>query len=347
LTFALWQPAWDEAGIGTFPVDAEAKKPLVGNFLKAGRPVSRQWADKFPDAKAFGFACGPRNRLTVLDVDEPSENLLADAFATIGASPAVVRTASGKFHAYYRHNGEGRSIKKLARQLGLAGPVDILGQGGFAIAPPSCKGQGAYTWLQGSLGDLANLPVMRLPTAGAANDTVISAEQVREGERNAALFSACREAARTCQSLASLVVHAHTLNASGTWSALGVDEVERTASSAWRYQQEGRNFGEGQRYVSILEEEAAVIERCPDANYLFTQLRRRHWGRDFCIANDWRLSLPCGRWSLPRFKKARDFLLSSGLVVQVSTERRGVAAKYRFRSPRAGSGGRGCSVSYR
>ena len=56
--FGTWQPIYAEAGLTTFPVDADAKKPAIGNPLKAGRNASAQWALKFSETNALGFACG-------------------------------------------------------------------------------------------------------------------------------------------------------------------------------------------------------------------------------------------------------------------------------------------------
>lgn len=337
--FAQWQPRYAEAGVATFPIDGTAKKPAVGNYLKAGRRASEQWAAKFPNADALGFACGKRNRLTVLDVDEPNEKLLADAFAKLGPSPVIIQTASGKFHAWYRHGGEGRSIKKQARALGLPGPVDILGAG-YAIAPPSRSEKGEYRWIQGSLADLDSLPTLRLPEClNPANHSATGSERMGEGERNDTLFRACLAAARTTSSFAELLRYAHDLNQSGQWAALASDEVERAAMSAWRYQDEGRNLVGRGRAVVLSDVETAILERDPDALYLFTMLRREHWGRDFVVANEWRNHLASGAWSLPRFRAARNFLLSSGLIYEVRPATRGVGpALYRFSSPLAVSG---------
>lgn len=348
--FGTWQPIYAEAGLATFPVDAEAKKPSVGNPLKAGRNASSQWALKFAEVNALGFACGIRSRITVVDIDDPDENLVADAMGKLGPTPIVVRTASGKHHLWYRHNGEPRSPRKLARELGLSGPVDILGERGFAIAPPSLRGGGTYEWTQGSLADLANLPIMRKSIPAPANDAIGVAEPSVEGQRNDLLFRACLLAARTASSLAGLLEYAHELNTSGKWPALPVDEVERAAASAWRIQEEGRNLVGKGRAVVLSGDELAILRPNADAMYLYTVLRENHWGRDFCIANAWADELPCGSWSLRRYKAARHFLLSSGLIGLISRERSGVAALYQFSSPPASMGrrrGAGCSVSYR
>ncbi|MEC7819194.1 MAG: bifunctional DNA primase/polymerase [Pseudomonadota bacterium] len=326
--FAEWQPAYAEAGIATFPVDGIAKRPAVGNYLKAGCRASKQWALKFPAVDALGFACGSRNGVTVLDVDEARESLLGDAFARFGRSPVVIRTASGKFHAWYRHNGEKRKI----RASGFDGPIDILG-GGFAVAPPSRSSAGQYEFLEGSLADLANLPPMRLLDA-VANDDVEQAAQsetIGEGQRNNSLWVACMKAAPSCQSLDSLQRFARSLNDSGEWAPLPADEVGRTAGSAWQFHIEGRNGFAGDRFVQVPLATFDNLAANADASYLYGLLKRNHWGREFCIANEWRKHLPCGEWSRPKFTAARQFLVDSGFVVMIRPAIKGVGpALFRF-----------------
>jgi hypothetical protein len=74
---------------------------------------------------------GARSNVTVLDVDIGDERVLSDALARHGETPLVVRSGSGKYHAYYRHNGERRRIRPWR---GL--PIDLLGEGGLVVAPP-------------------------------------------------------------------------------------------------------------------------------------------------------------------------------------------------------------------
>lgn len=325
--FATWQPAYADAGIATFPVDAANKKPSVGNYLRAGRPASAAFARKFQTTDALGFACGSRSGLTVLDVDAPDENLLADCLNRYGPTPMVARTASGKFHAWYRNNGERRKIKVP----GFSGPVDILG-GGMAIAPPSKSAGGAYTFLDGaSLADVASLPVMRAQGFTGPSEAPDPTQSAYEGKRNQTLFTACCRAAPGVSDHAALLRFAEALNNGGDWLPLPAEEVLKVVGSAWKLQCEGRNGFGGQLFIQIPIATADVLQADPDASYLYGLLRRNHWGRDFAIANDWRLSLPCGPWSRPRFTAARRFLLSSGLVQEVSPARRGQsAALYRF-----------------
>ena len=73
--FAEWQPRYAEHGVATFPV--ENKIPRVRSWQKLGLNGSSQLAMKFPDADAFGFQCGARNRITLIDIDSDDVNVVA------------------------------------------------------------------------------------------------------------------------------------------------------------------------------------------------------------------------------------------------------------------------------
>src|SRR5688572_20803451 len=146
--FACWQPRYAERGISLFPVRIVRgdKVPAVRAWPKVGPRLSAQLATKYPDATAFGFGCGKRSGVTILDVDTPSETVLAEAIDRHGQTPFVVRTGGRKFHLYYRHNAEPRQIRPWAGK-----PIDILGERGFAVAPPSAGAKAHYEIVTGSL----------------------------------------------------------------------------------------------------------------------------------------------------------------------------------------------------
>src|SRR6516164_10202458 len=152
--FQTFQPQYAAHRIATFPV--VDKRPAVRGYPRIGLRASAELASKFVDATALGFMCGRRSRVTVLDIDTSDERLLTDAFSRHGATPIIVRTASGKFHAWYRHSNERRRIRPWGDDL----PIDLLGSGGFVIAPPSTTGRGSYEFIHGGLHDVTKLPRM-------------------------------------------------------------------------------------------------------------------------------------------------------------------------------------------
>jgi hypothetical protein len=155
--FLDWQADYASKNIATFPVliTAEGKKPLVSHYQRIGLPASAQIARKFADAPGIAFMAGMRNGVTALDVDEPGDKPLHRALDRHGETPIIVRTASGKHHAWFRHNGERRAVRPEP-----GNEIDILG-GGMVIAPPSQGPKGNYQFISGSLDDLGRLPVMR------------------------------------------------------------------------------------------------------------------------------------------------------------------------------------------
>jgi hypothetical protein len=331
--FGEWQPQYAEAGLVTFPVDIERKAPAVGNYLKGGRKASAEWAAKFPNASALGIACGHKNRITVLDIDEPCENLLADALAKFGGSPLIARTASGKYHVYYRHNSEGRKIKGVME--GRA--VDLLG-GGMAIAPPSKSQNGRYEFIEGGLADFRHLPIMQRPFPEPADISVSVEVTASVGERNATLFRLCLREARSVADGDALRAFALSINTSGAWEPLPIDEVLRTASGAWEMQASGTNWVGSEPKVVLraseidrlfLPADGVVSGAAQDAMVLLTLLRRLHFEKQsFFCANEFRRRFG---WSLRKFQLARKFLIDSGCILMVRHASRDIgAALYRF-----------------
>jgi hypothetical protein len=300
--FAEWQPQYAERGIATFPVVGAEKRPAVGNYLRMGLRASCSLAARFPGAMAFGLACIP-SRITILDVDTPDERVLADVLSEFGPTPFIVRSGSGNFQAWYRHNGEKRRVKKPGER-----PIDILGDG-FVVAPPSRGAKGTYTIVEGSLDDLPDLPVMRRSTTKTPAPRAIQGNwgRIQKGARNEALFRSCMRAAPRCQSFDDLLWQAVMMNAAELCEPLSDAEVAGVARSAWGYEISGTNFFDGRpRVAATFEEVDDLMDQNPDAYILLTKLRRR-WrrGEHFAIANAMCATMPGGGWTPKRFAAAR------------------------------------------
>jgi hypothetical protein len=232
-SFDKWQADYAAHGVATFPVEAN-KRPMVSRYNRFGLVGSAEIAGKFANAPAIGFMCGKRNGITSLDCDSKDERILADALNRHGQTPVVARTGSGHFQAWYRHNNERRRIRP-DRNV----PIDILGAG-LVVAPPSQSAKGGYEFISGSLDDLDRLPVMQNVPVEAWDNSRLVAE-VKQGQRNNKLFTACLEAARRCDDFDALLDVAITRNMEFL-PPLEEGEVMRTAASAWRYETEGRNY---------------------------------------------------------------------------------------------------------
>ena len=304
--FSEWQPIYAERGITLIPC-GDNKVPLVKNPQKFGPSASREIANKFSDASAFGYYCGRRNGITVLDVDSTDERVLSDAMNRHGRTPIVVRTGSGKFHALYRHNNERRSVRAWD---GL--PIDLLGAG-LAIAPPSLVAKGQYQIIQGHLDDSDCLPIMREVDdrlyVGRAN--AVGPRPPKQGEgRNNDLWRRMMREAHHVDDFEQLLDRAETLNQELV-EPMQRAEVAKIATSAWGYTERGENrFGQHGAWFPEAEVDFLVAEQ--DAFILLAYLRAKQ-GPDstFMITNG--LSKTLG-WGRQRLSAARELLIQQGYI---------------------------------
>jgi hypothetical protein len=157
--------------------------------------VARWWR-MWPGAN-IGIATGAASGLVVLDVDPRSggDHSLARLLAQNGGLPETpcVRTGGGGLHYYFAHPG--RAVKNSAGKLGRG--VDVRGDGGYIVAPPSIHISGErYVWAT-ACAPVA-LPAWLIDhTATAPRASQISIEGAfagfAEGERDDRLFRlACK-----------------------------------------------------------------------------------------------------------------------------------------------------------
>ena len=301
------------------------KAPLVKNPQKFGPDTSAEIVNKFSKASAFGYYCGKRNGITVLDVDTTDERVLSDAMNRHGQTPIVVRSGSGKFHALYRYNNERRRVRAWD---GL--PIDLLGAG-LAIAPPSVVAKGQYQIIQGHLDDLDRLPIMReledrLYVDRSSN---LGPRPQKQGEgRNNDLWKRAMREAHHTDNYEQFLDRVETLNQEYL-EPMQQAEVTKIAKSAWGITERGDNrFGRHGGYAP-LELVQTLAPVSPDALALYITLRA-HNGPDsvFPIANAMADSIIGLGWR--RFAVARKTIIEQGLVIQVTPQTRHKPAFYRW-----------------
>jgi hypothetical protein len=117
---------------------------------------------RWPNAR-IGIRTGIINKTVVVETDTMAGHSvdgaasLAQLEAKHGSLPDTLMACSpsGSLHRYFRHPGPGIKIKNTASELG--GGIDVRGDGGMVIAPPSVNLDGrAYRWLN-------KLPLAPLP----------------------------------------------------------------------------------------------------------------------------------------------------------------------------------------
>lgn len=140
-------------GVAVFPLAGREKKPLRGTrgVLDATidlAQIDAWWADQ-PEAN-IGAATGEPSRWAVVDVDPRAggEDSLERLEAAVGHLPDTLTsfTGGGGLHLIYRHPGHKVKSRANAFAEDLPG-LDVKGDGGYIVLPPSIHPTGAeYIW---------------------------------------------------------------------------------------------------------------------------------------------------------------------------------------------------------
>jgi hypothetical protein len=139
-------------GWSIVPVAARAKRPIVRwetfQHRLPGQDQLVAWFRRWPDAN-LAVVTGALSGLVVLDVDprHGGEQSLAMIEERHGRLPATIEsvTGGGGRHVYFAHPGhEGRN------RVGLMPGLDLRGDGGVIVVPPSIHPSGnPYRWRPG------------------------------------------------------------------------------------------------------------------------------------------------------------------------------------------------------
>jgi hypothetical protein len=193
-----------QRGLAVFPCQPRGKEPACDTGLHAATTdVERinRWWHAFPDLN-IGIATGTASGVFVLDIDgEDGEGSLLKLESEHGALPPTVEAITGGGRHCYFRVGKCK-ISNSVGQLGLG--LDVRGDGGYVIAPPSIHPSGRpYAWSVDTTRDFAAAPDWLLTMVAAAKGgngkagkplehwhTVLT-EAIRNGQRNATLASIC------------------------------------------------------------------------------------------------------------------------------------------------------------
>lgn len=128
-----------------------AKHPMTNHGLKDStldEKIVRHWWSKHPNAN-IGITTGPKSGLVVIDIDPRHGGMESlKALSKLGGFPITpeVFTGGGGEHIYLAHPGNGAKVKSVQQFGGYPG-IDIKGDGGYVVAPPSKHISGSkYTW---------------------------------------------------------------------------------------------------------------------------------------------------------------------------------------------------------
>lgn len=189
-------------GWSVLPFRAGEKRPQIAweRYQSAPAPEAtiRSWFRRWPNANV-GVVTGQVSNLIVIDIDprHGGEQSLHRLEARYGHLPATIeaRTGGGGRHLYFAHPGE-----LVHNRAGLAPGIDLRGDGGCIVAPPSLHPSGGrYQWVDGHAPDeidLAPLPrwLLALAHGVRAGRTLVDWRMlvrtgVPEGQRNSTIAS--------------------------------------------------------------------------------------------------------------------------------------------------------------
>lgn len=210
-------------GWAVFPVSPKTKKPLTPHGCKDAKkqigPIQAWWK-RWPDA-SVGIATGSASNLIVIDEDL-DEDKGVDGYQSVqawerdhGPLPETVRVITGRggAHMYFHYSGS-----DIGNRAGILEGVDIRGEGGYVVAPPSVHPNGTeYQWeyapdeiplaevdetVKAFLGGVrssgstsADFKVPNTIPSGARNDTLyrLACSMQAQGIPDAAIEAAVRE----------------------------------------------------------------------------------------------------------------------------------------------------------
>jgi len=141
-----------ELGWSVLPVWARQKRPLIAWTALQDRRATltevRDWYRQWPDANV-GVITGAVSNLLVLDIDpgHGGNDSLAQWADRHGPLPETIAAATGGGgrHYYFAHPGG-----ELRNRVAIAPGIDLRGDGGMVVAPPSLHPSGRrYAWVEG------------------------------------------------------------------------------------------------------------------------------------------------------------------------------------------------------
>lgn len=261
------KPNGSRHALSIFPLQVKGKFPAIPKneggkgCLDASKDAAQieKWWTRFPQAN-IGIATGKINGIVVIDVDiDPEKDIdgndgLKELEKKLGKLPDTWEAITGRGgrHLYFKYP-EGHVVKNSASSI--AQGVDVRGDGGYVVAPPSIHQTGKeYMWEAGSYPHetkLASLPdkwvALLESKAGTAKNTHSGAQNtgdrfsmpdaIPEGQRNKTLFSFAASMRSRCVPASDIMQQLAQANLEKCKPPLDMGDITRIYNSAMRYKE--------------------------------------------------------------------------------------------------------------
>jgi hypothetical protein len=208
---------------------------------------------KYPNASSIGIATGKISNIFVVDIDvknggvgEESFRQLVEQYGDITDTVEAI-TWSGGRHLYFVYPEQG-----IGCMVGVRDGIDIRGDGGYVIAPPSEVEQNKYLWEFSHHPD--GIPIARAPewllrilaesNSNHRNKSSTISDKIPIGRRNTTLTSVGGTLRHRGASFETIKQALLAINAAQCCPPLSEDEVQNIAKSCSSYDADGAVLGD-------------------------------------------------------------------------------------------------------
>ncbi|MBF0207072.1 MAG: bifunctional DNA primase/polymerase [Oligoflexia bacterium] len=168
------------------------KHPMIkdyNNKATTDQSIIKEWWCKWPEAN-IGILTGSKSKIFVVDIDPrhggiDSIELWEKTFFSLGKTSAVVRSGGNGLHYYFKS----LQSEKIKNQTNILPGIDIRGEGGYIVAPPSNHVNGKiYSW-EISIDKVIDAPNLNFLEKKKGDSSPRSNKFIGEGSRNTFLAS--------------------------------------------------------------------------------------------------------------------------------------------------------------
>lgn len=237
----------NDLGWSVFPVSEKTKKPYTPHGCKDAKKdpqAIKAWWTRHPNA-SIGVATGTPSNLLVIDLDV-DENKGLDGMRELREweheheeLPETVSAITGRggSHLYFKYDGS----EKYGNRAGILDGIDVRGDGGYVIAPPSLHPNGTeYQWEndpeETEMSEITETVKEFLSIGHTSQETFKLPDKIGAGKRNDTIYRLACSMQSKGMSDETILSACMSENKARCTPPLKDIEVEKLVGSALKYQ---------------------------------------------------------------------------------------------------------------